>query len=66
MAYSNDPFMDLARVGYEAYAARCDAAPVPSWENLHEQIRAKWRAAAKAMKLHVDDHPWPEVPDSAD
>jgi len=62
MPYSNDPFMDLARVGYAAYATRCDP-PVTPWDELHDGIRLKWRASAKAMKLHVDDHGWPALPD---
>lgn len=61
MPYSNDPFMDLARVGYEAYRS-CTVSvgfPTPEWDLLPEPVKLGWRSAAKAMKLHVDDHPWP-------
>ncbi len=59
MPYSNDPFMDLARVGYEAYVARY-SDDMPTWGELPQLTRNEWRAAAKAMKLHVDYHGWPE------
>lgn len=64
-AYSNDPFMDLARIGYDAYGDRAEwknyeGKPMPQWDELPQHIRDKWRSAAKAMKLYVDDHGWPE------
>ena len=70
MSYSNDPFMDLAKVGYDAYGAKAEwkaynGQPMPQWDELPQHIRDKWRSAAKAMKLYVDDHPWPEIPDSS-
>ena len=53
MGHKTD-YRELGRIGYDAYGDVADwknyeGKPMPSWNELPEDIRVKWTAAAKAI-----------------
>lgn len=49
---------DLAQVAFDAYAKNkggktYDNKPIPKWEDVGEDVKRAWRAAAEAVKAEI-------------
>ena len=51
----------LGKIKYDGYCAACptqktwDGKPLPTWEQLGEQIRAQWQAGAESVLSEAGD-----------